>query len=223
MTVKKLALLGLASVATLGVSISMAGGPAACAPAADVSGVYVGADVGAVYNTELDIPSAVLGNVGSKHTPWGWTASGLVGYQYNNNLALQFGYIWYQEQKLNLSSTANIKFNHYNLYLGVKGMLPLMDQFSVYMMAGPAYSHSTAKAHGQTVDGMTSLKGSTWVPMGALGVSYAMDENLKLNLEYMFLFGDTRSAQSNTNSDNQLVGDANTQRLTVGATYLFAM
>jgi hypothetical protein len=204
----------------------MAGGPAACAPAADVSGLYIGADVGAAYNTELDIHSTSLANTSRKHTPWGWTASGLVGYQYNNNLALQFGYIWYQEQKLQRTATTDLKFNHYDLYLSLKGMVPLMDQLSAYMMVGPAYSHAKAKTNGSAIAGSTSLSGTAWVPMGALGFSYAVDENVKLNLEYMFLFGNTRSVQSedtSTISSNQLVADANTQRLTVGATYLFAM
>jgi opacity protein-like surface antigen len=229
MTVKKVALLGLASVATLGVSLSMAGGPAACAPAADVSGVYVGVDLGTVYNTEFDL-TRVEGTITAidhtKQTPWGFTASGIVGYQYNNNWALQFGYIWYKDQELILVTPSILegKFSHYNLYLGVKGMLPIIDQISAYMMIGPAYSHASIKNSGSLAGIANKGRGTNWVPMGALGLSYRMDESFNLNLEYMFLFGDTRSVQAQADeSSNRLIADANTQRITVGATYLFAM
>ena len=53
MSVKKLALLGVASVATLGMGVSLAGGPAHHQSHHD-SGLYAGFDFGAKYNTTLD-------------------------------------------------------------------------------------------------------------------------------------------------------------------------
>jgi opacity protein-like surface antigen len=239
MTVKKLALLGLASVATLGASLSMAGGPAACAPAADVSGVYVGADVGAFYNdsakTFIDGHATHTFSRSKHHVPWGWTASGLVGYQFNNNLALQVGYIWNQDQKVEQSSTAlgstgyANKFTAYNLYLAAKGMVPIMDAFSAYMLAGGAYTHANHKlsASNQTIFGnptyVDRYKASWLSPMGALGVAYNFDQNLSMNVEWMYIMGKLSSTSGATGQDTLKRNYRGTSRLTLGANYLFAM
>lgn len=251
MTVKRIALLGLASVATLGMSISMAGGPAACAPAAQMSGIYIGVDVGAFYNAtysfdasiangtrNITIGAATITSASSSSTsnvPWGWTASGLIGYQFDNNWALQFGYIWNQTQKLNIDNVstthnggiisvttedATFKMESYNLYLAVKGMLPLWDDFSAYMMIGPAWTHLKQKVSYATTTGANhSTSDDFWSPVGAVGVAWNIDEAFSVNLQYMYILSDF-----NTSGLNDLrTAYRSTQRVTVGANYLFAM
>ena len=243
MTVKKLALLGLTSVATLGVSLSMAGGPAACAPAADVSGVYVGADVGAFYNdsasTFVEDHVTHIVKRGESHIPWGWTASGLVGYQFNSNLAFQFGYIWDQSQKflqaINGATTAAFadKFISYNLYLAAKGMIPIADAFSAHLLAGIAYTNVNHKLSdntytiGSTPEYTHSYKGSWWSPMGAIGVAYNFDQNFSLNLQWMYIMNKLSSTSGRVEagySSGSLKREyRGTSRVTLGANYLFAM
>jgi len=248
MTVKKLALLGLASVATLGMSISMAGGPAACAPEAQVSGVYVGVNVGAMYDNTLDFdrgnlnanspwnfgPVTVTGATGysKSSVPWAWTIDALVGYQFNNNWALQFGYIWNQRQNMTIegatgfsvitafTGTATIRLQTYNLYLGLKGMLPLWNDFGAYMMVGPAWTRMRLQYGFSTASGRNGASTqSYWSPMGALGVSWNAGNNFSVNLQYMYIMGDLA-----TNDSRSLDGDhRGAQRITVGANYLFAM
>lgn len=251
MTVKKIALLGLASVATLGMSISMAGGPAACAPAAQVSGVYVGADVGARYDSTYNFDDGTVGtvsrlalgnvnisaarDVSRTHVPWGWTASGLIGYQFNNNWALQFGYIWEQDSKISMiangtkfngstgptfsESRVKLKLQSYNLYVALKGMLPLWDDFSAYMLVGPAWTHLKQTGTFTNTALNYSETGSYWSPLGALGVAWNLDDAFSVNVQYTYIMGDM------TGNDNRTI-DGNhqgTQRITLGANYLFAV
>jgi opacity protein-like surface antigen len=244
MTVKKLALLGLASAATLGMSISMAGGPATCAPAPQMSGVYVGVGVGGSYNNSLRFdtnsisstrpyqmgPVTITGftNSSFNHSPWAWTVDALIGYQFNNNWALQFGYIWNQDQKATGTLTASapaitgqvttFKLQTYNLYLGLKGMLPLWNDLSAYMMVGPAWTHiKQSNNYATTAD--TSSSDSFWSPMGAVGVAWNLSSGFSLNLQYMYIMSDI--ATSNASSLKGWYDG--TQRITVGANYLFAM
>ena len=234
MTVKKLALLGVASLVSFG---AIAGGPAACAPAAQVSGIYVGVDAGASHNPTLDVnennasnglPFTTLTAVSHKHTPWAWTVSGLVGYQYDNNWSLEFGYIWNQKQSLSFTGTivpvtdtslddGTLKLKSYNLYLAAKGTLPLTDQFSAYMLVGPAYTHLNWKVTNATTTSYSKTD-SFFSPMAALGVSYAMDECLSFNMQYMFIADD-----SSNNSDSIGSTYSTTQRISVGANYMFAL
>jgi opacity protein-like surface antigen len=241
MTVKKLALLGMASVATLGMSISIAGGPATSVPVADVSGVYVGVDVGAFYN---DTPETLINDHATltvkrseKHAPWGWTASGLVGYQFDQNWALQLGYIWNQSQTFEQASTSSIttgiaeKLSSYNWYLAAKGILPLVDAFSAYMLAGAAYTHVEAKitssgaTHviGTSPTYVTNNKGSWWSPMGALGVSYNFDQSFSMNVQFMYIMNKLSSTTGTSGAGYLKREYRGTERLTLGANYLFAM
>lgn len=247
MTVKKLALLGVASVAALGMSISVAGGPATCAPAADLSGVYVGVNLGAMYNNSLKFDTTSVssttpikvGNVyftsvsGAtfKQSPWTWTVDALVGYQFNNNWALQFGYIWNQEQKFSgtaqgvnastgfSSQGISLKLQSYNLYLALRGTLPLTEDFGAYMLVGPAWTHLSLKADfsGSATD--TKRTDSFWSPMAGLGVSWHVADGFGLNLQYTYILSDL-----GTGAANSLRGYyRGTQRITIGADYLFAM
>lgn len=236
MKAKKLALVGVASMAIMGASISIAGGPANQMPVADdPSGIYIGVDAGAIYNSTLDKTvrewAVVDGDTyangftfnGKKHTPWGWTVSGLVGYQFNHNWALQVGYIWAQTQKANYynnTKTDYYKFKQYHWYAGLKGMLPLMGQLSGYMMVGAAYNHQTLDEEYSTGATATDLKYSYWSPLGAVGVAYNLTQNLGLNVQYMYIMGKTTLPLDTV--EHAIMG-ASSQRITLGVNYLFTI
>lgn len=244
MTVKKLALLGVASMATLGMSISMAGGPATCDAAPEMSGVYVGVNAGGTYNNSMKFdvagvssttPIVVLGhtitsisNARYSNAPWGWTADALIGYQFNNNWALQFGYIWNQEQKLSASmdthrvsaaENVTLKMKSYNFYLALRGMLPLWDDLAAYMMVGPAWTHLQLKADYTTASADSTESNSYWSPMAAVGLSWHVADGFTVNLQYMYLMGDLATSKANSLRGQ----DRGTQRVTLGFGYLFAM
>ena len=242
MSVKKLALLGVASLVSFG---AIAG-----APAAQMSGIYVGVDVGASHNETLDLSSeqaghilnhgvhkATVTSVSTKNTPLSWAFSALMGYQFNSTWSLQFGYLWDQEQKLNVvgsfsrfhqhsgttttwNNDGDISLKAYNLYLAMKIAVPLSDQFNAYVLAGPAYSHLkwTFTDAGKKAVADESEKDSYYSPMAAVGVSYAMCDSVSFNAQYMFI-----AADMHPNHDSLQGFHTSTQRFTVGANYLFAM
>lgn len=252
MTVKKIALLGAASVAALGMSVSFAGGPANCMPAADVSGIYVGVDGGAVYDSTMKLDEGTatsttpvsLGVVTVetftskklKNGPWGWTFGAHVGYQVNNNWGVEVGYIWNQKQKLTgdfggyivkgevitqiTKQAATIKFNTYSWYAALRGMLPVFDNFSAYMLVGPAWTHVTQEVTFATATAQnTKVNKNYWTPMGAVGVSWHVADGLAVNLQYMYLVGDLAA-----NKAGHLDGlHDGSQRMTIGVDYLFGM
>jgi opacity protein-like surface antigen len=224
MAFKKAVLLGLASVVTLGASLCSAADNLAVCNLQGKAGMYVGIDFGSNYNTELNIPKtgSILTNSGTKYTPWGWTAGGVFGYQFNNHLALQFGYMFYQKQRLTQTSSTQLVFYRYNMYMALKGMMPVFGPLTAYMLVGPAYSRSTTDA-GTVISGIQKATKSIWTPMGAFGLSYEVYDDLSVNLQYMFILADMRSVQAGTTYNNATAIDANTQRITMGINYLFEM
>lgn len=221
MMMKKLTMAGVCSLAILGVSASIAGGPMAkFAP--DPSGFFAGIDLGGVYNTELNYPNSILANGGTPHAPWGWTWSGQIGYQFDSNWAIQFGYIDYQSQELKQTGDNKIKFFWYNMYVAARVTVPLANKFSAYMLVGPTYTKATNRAD-IAVGGLKRSSESIWTPMGAIGITYPIIQNLNVSLQYMFIMSNARSVQTTEVTLSKIRIDANTQRLTVGVSYLFEM
>lgn len=220
--IKKIVILSSILVATLGLSIVTAGG--AYPEVSNYSAFYAGLDVGGVYNTELayKVGNTDFPNIGRKNTPWGWTASTLVGYQLDKRWALQFGYIWYQNQKLLVTSTSGYTYKRYNLYLAIKLLAPLASHLSAYILVGPAYSNNDITAWGgASSDGQTHVAVSKVTPMGAVGIAYRITQNFNCSLQYLFIMANTRAVQTTKYINNHLAADANTQRLTVGINYIF--
>jgi opacity protein-like surface antigen len=221
---KKLCLLGLSSF-ILSATAGFAGVPS-YPNAEDLSGFYLGIDGGGFYNTELDIPASVFPNAGHDNTPWGWTGSAFIGYQFNSNWSLQFGYILNQDQHLKKSSSpnsTNIKYTQYNMYIAAKVNVPLFDLFSGYLMIGPAYTNADTYADELVNLGTMRSSQSIWTPMGAIGLTYAITPYLGLSAQYMFIMQDLRSLTSQTASPDVMNVDANTQRVTFVISYLFTM
>lgn len=215
-----------ASSLLLVAGITVAGSPA-YPNVTDLSGFYAGVDLGGVYNTQLDAPSSTFANAGQKGTPWGWTWSAFIGYQFNSNWSLQFGYIMYENQKLKKSassSSTNIKFDWYNIYVAAKINVPIFDMFSAYALVGPVYTNADTYADAVVGNlGISRGRKSIWTPMGAIGLTYHWTDYLRLSVQYMFIMKDIRS-QTTANASPSLMNiDSNTQRLTFAASYLFTM
>lgn len=240
MSIKKLALYGAASIATLGISLAMAGGSIPCAAKQNISGIYVGADVGTFYNNTFNdnyvtwyltsagvAGSNIVWHDGGTHVPWGWTASALAGYQFNNHWAAQFGYVWNQKQSrvyrvLTGSQAGNYTLSEqsHNLYLAIKGTMPIVGRLNGFLLGGAAYTilrHKDSKSfHTNTGTKYMSFKGKYFSPMGALGLSYAISQTLSVDLQYMYI-------DEINPSDIVISLYRDTQRITVGANYLFAL
>lgn len=191
------------------------------------SGFVIGVDAGYAYNTQMDVPNssdAVYSNIGSKNTPWGWTVSGTIGYQFNSRWAVQFGYILNQSEYLKQTAVQQIKYNRYNMYLAAKIMqtLPWMNKLTGYAMVGPVYTKAVTTA-GVFVGSLNKTAASSWSPMGAIGITYLFGRDFGLSLQYMYILQKSRSVQTLSYSTNIMKTSSNTQRVTIGVSYLFEM
>lgn len=232
----KIKLLTLASVAAMGMSVSLAGGPVAHQNSTrhHVSGVIVGVDAGMVYSATLDRTAqewavadgdtyASTFTFSKSHAPWTFGLGGILGYQIDHHWALEFGYDWHQKQKAqyyNTTLTDYYTLKSHNYYFAVKGMLPIDHEFSAYLLAGVARTSEKLRETYSTGATPTELKENFWSPMAGVGVSYDMGDGFHLNLQYEFVGGLTQT--NLTDVEHTVLGDS-TQAITIGVDYLFDM
>lgn len=201
MNVKKIRLISFTCLAMFYVSFSFAGADTPGVPSPQSSGLYLGVDFGYNSDTALKDPKVSDGSTDADSS--GWTLSGLVGYKLNNNWSIQAGYIYNQDLAFK-DSGKRYELGTVNAYVALKATIPLVDQFSGYLMVGPAYT----RAHVHTIIKKTKY----WSPMGAVGVSYAVNNRLSITMQTQFISDPTSAKTGKT-----------TQRFTVGANTLFAL
>lgn len=246
MKVKKIALLGLASIVTMGMGVSMAGGPARSS-----SGIYIGADIGGFFNHTYGIKAAnvsgtepanfgtvhftSVSNVADTNVPSGLTAGGVLGYRFDRTWSLQFGYAWEQEQTLNVtgvgtvsdggtttitSQSAHLQLDAYSLYLAARADVHMFGRFGAYFMVGPAWTSLKQKATFVTTTSGNHTKTENFVsPVGAAAITYNASRAMQFNLQYMYI----SSYMGDKKQDKLRDHYQGTQRLTVGGTYFFAL
>lgn len=249
MSVKQLALITAASVVAL-TSVSFAGG-ATAAPAASDAGVYVDVNVGAGFRDIKDDSSftEVSGTTDPtyKNGTSGFTVGADLGYQFNKTWAVEVGYQWQDNSKVTLASTDTIftgqaaaitsaavgdyfKVKSYFFDAALKGSMPVMDCVSAYAKLGVAYTHNEVDIY--DISASTTAAAGTqdtnyWNPMFAVGLSYHVDHNWNVALEYSFVPGGDTWAK--VSADQVSVTDAGAHRLPalqavkVSAGYFFAI
>ena len=247
MKAKKIALLGLASVITMGMGVSMAGGPAR----GGHEGIFIGTELGGFFNHTLKVDSSDitsvqpaqfgpviltdLTNQAGTNVPSGLTAGGFVGYKFNRTWGLQFGYIWDQEQTLGgnytgtvrhgnditiSSQSGHIQLDAYNLYLAARAQVHMFGRFGASFLIGPAWTYLKQKATFVTTTTADHVETDNFVsPMAAAAVTYSASRSMQFNLQYMYVSGFVGSKKGPRLRDDYM----STQRLTIGGTYLFAM
>ena len=114
------------------------------------------------------------------------------------------------------------------MYLALKGMVPLVDDFGLSMLVGAAYVNQKLDWTGTVANtpftgSVTSIKHSYYSPMAAASLDYHFDDNLTVFLQYMFIAGRVQFDQLSTGNDADVVGGLHYQRLTLGLNYLFEM
>lgn len=130
------------------------------------NGAYVGIGFGNLWSDWNDQPrpSGIEGDDG-------FTFNLDLGYQWNQYLAAEFGYVYFPSAS-HLSA--------YATYVAAKMLVVLPYRFNLFVKAGVAYHHLN-------IQGDTSF----FSPVFAGGVAYAFLDNLSANLQYMYLGGDS--------------------------------
>jgi opacity protein-like surface antigen len=239
MSGKKWIVLGLASVASLASTTTLS--------APRDQNIYVGAGAGAFDNRTYKLTpwtaesgTRKLGSLTIRttletsttdHVPLGLAATAWAGYQFNRHWAVQLGYYWNHQQKLagNMdvitgvlptftNDTVQLKLNSHNLYLAVRGMLSFTNNFSGYLMAGPAQTFLKQKTYFTTYttsDDTQSDNFTTW--MAGVGLQYEIGYNLALSLQYSYI----AAHHENDNSHELRYHYKGTQYAMLGLTYAF--
>lgn len=239
MSVKKLALLGVASVATLGMSVSLAGGPAHHGMNHQGmnhhdAGFYVGVDLGATYNTTLDKTAAEWAIVDgdtwtssftftNKRAPWGFSYGGTIGYQIDGRWSVELAFDQDQDQKATYYNTSKYDYytyKHHTAHIGLKRSFHLDHDLQGFMTIGVAHTQEKLKETYSTGTNPADLKDNFWSPMAAAGVAYDLNNGLDLTFQYAFVMG--HASANFTTLEHAVLGE-NTQRISVGLDYHFDM
>ncbi len=130
-----------------------------------------------------------------------------IGYQFNQNFAVELGYLQLASKKANKifkdgdaddTISAAMKLNQNAIDLVLKGILPIASNFNVYGKLGAAYLTTTATAnfdfrdpsHGQapniTVEAnqFIGVAKHKWAPEAAIGVSYDITRNVSIDTSW---------------------------------------
>lgn len=160
-------MIGISALALSGLAV--AGGPQTDV-AKDASGIYINANAGYGWVSDLPNVAGVLDDEG-----FAWSAN--VGYQFNPYVAVELGY----------RNLPNIKFlgetvvkNIYGLDAAVKGIYPASERFDVFAKAGVAWM--SGKAVG------ASKADTQFTPLLGAGFDVNLTDNLALTAEVSYTF-----------------------------------
>lgn len=198
-------------LSTTVLTVSVLGAMAANAAA---PGVYVTGQVG-YANTHMGSKtnvSDILGPVAKIVDPAaldknlsnnGLAGRVAVGYQFNQNFAVEAGYLQLGEGKVNLGAVhipdedviaqAALKLHQNAIDLVGKGIIPISSNFNVYGKLGVAYVTTTSKGTLETpgfptvsfdLKDRNNVAKHKWAPEAAVGVSYDITPNVSLDTSW---------------------------------------
>jgi len=184
------------------------------------AGVYVGANLG-LANTQnvFDINEA-----GLTKSNTGFAFGGLVGYRFDENVALELSYLSLAQYNssavhdgITLSSSANSSFLTANL----KGMLPLANKFSLFGKVGLGYNLVTLSSSVSDNSDQNSSDGSVnFAALIGVGAAYNIINNLDIYVanDYYIV---PEAKVSSINRFFSGFGYGNVNYLNIGLTYRF--
>lgn len=212
MSVKKLLILAAASAATMGATAAFAGGvdstySAPMATTAPTSYFYVQGNVGYATTGWKDAVGAANGTSWKKGNggfTWGVDA----GYMWTQNLGLEVGYYMFPKASYTNTTSQAISNDQWAVYGAAKFAVPVYPNLDVYAKAGIGYNRNEQNVAG------TKTNFHKWGFVGGAGVDYTFDNNVFLDVQYMYFQG------QNKNGVMQVAG-INTY--TAGVGYKFSM
>lgn len=196
---RKLVVSVIGAVALTASAFAMAGGPDNMGNPVKTSGFYAGADMGYSYSPNgfdklNSTAKSDLNTLGIKQTKDGFVFGGHLGYNFNQYIAAEAGYLRLPRIGYKASSgafgTSNDFVGHENnnaLYLAAKASYPIYDKLSVFAKAGYAFIFSNTGASFQ-VNGVTyNTTGASetyYNPLVGGGLEYRVLPKLGVNASY---------------------------------------
>lgn len=105
-----------------------------------------------------------------------------VGYQFNQNFAVEAGYLQLRSKKTNVQDV-DLKLSQHAIDLAAKGILPIANNLNAYGKLGVAYVTTTTKSNNDAVTAATVNK-YKWAPEAAVGVSYDITPNMSVDTSW---------------------------------------
>lgn len=196
---KKIVVSVIGAVALATSAFAMAGGPDNMGAPVKTSGFYAGADMGYAYtpngfNKISSTAKSDLKAVGVNQDKDGFTFGGHLGYNFNQYIAAEAGYlrlpkIGYEDKSGVLGTTHDFVGHENNnvLYLAAKASYPVYNKLSVFAKAGYAFIFSDSGASFQvngTTYNTTGTSETYYNPMLGAGVEYKVMPKLGVNASY---------------------------------------
>lgn len=212
MSVKKLLVLAAATAATMGATSAFAGGvdstySAPMAATAPTSYFYVQGNLGYAGTNWKSGSDAAATNWSNGNGGFTWGVD--AGYMWTQNLGLEVGYYMFPTAKATVAG-AGAKAQQWAMYGAAKFAVPVYPNMDIYAKAGLGYNRSELSG---SITGNTNAKYHKWGFVGGAGVDYTFDNNVFLDVQYMYFQG--RAATD--------IAVSNVSTYTMGVGYKFAM
>lgn len=162
-----------------------AGGPATAPVAANnAAGFFVNGNLGygryGLTSSDVDAFNSVGINVDRNSFAWSINA----GYQFNQYIAVEAGYMQLPYAKLTQNSTSgNVKLKTSAITADVKGILPVSQQFDLFAKAGLAFESQSLSSSNAGVTTVTTSDNHRIAPLFGLGVDYNINQNWSVGLQ----------------------------------------
>ncbi len=174
----------------------------------------------------------LIGPVSTDSNDYNWsngnsgTTYGLdLGYQFNQNLAVETGYFALPNATLNTSADVvsadalSTTFKTNVFYVALRGLLPISQCFSATAKVGVGSQMMSGNRDTFNNEDGWQESNETNVMFGA-GLDYTMMNNFDVNLQYLYFKGDTNNTDY-TVGPTQILPDA--QLVTLGIGYSFSV
>lgn len=142
-----------------------------------------------------------------------------IGYQFNQNFAVELGYLRLGSKKIDLKSAkmgnpaidlkdSSMTFAQNALDLAAKGIVPISNNFNVYGKLGVAYLTSNVSIDGKdskdqkvsyNINDAAGLKKRQWAPEVAVGVSYDITPNVAIDTSWTHIHTIGKNRAGNVN------------------------
>lgn len=198
----------LASIATIGFSLSALAQPVAQPSYYDCAGIYIGAQ-GGYARTNYNLSSFIDEHVNKD----GAVGRAYVGYQFNNLIGLETGFALYTNVDVP-QDFGDIKTAHWDLLAKV-GM-PIGDSgFRVDVKGGGAYIMAKFDANDIANSvGLNDDKKKEFKPLAGASLSYKFNRNFAVDASYLHVFGGPKGDS---------LGTPNVDIATLGLSFLFVI
>lgn len=227
MSVKKIVMLGVAGVAAINATATMAGGftQEPMTPVAD-NGYYIEGHLGYARQDYFDARNWRTNTSVSNNSNvnGGFSAAVDTGYKINRHYAVELGWFYLPTVNVMPASSASANLTSWVLYLAGKYMmpLPLMSNTDLFFKLGVAYRSASLASAAQTQYAVSTGTSSFVRPMFATGLDYSFSDSWSGIFQYAYLLGAANSfplTAANTGSLGTIAANV----FTLGLGYKFTI